>query len=175
MLLAAVALPSLHAARDRDAAVMAARHLGVQLNHVRAEAIRRNRMVAMRFDPEDPGRTAIYVDQDGDGVLESDIADGTDLQIEAETHLSEKFAGVAFGVPIDVPAPDGVGVIPGGSDPVRIGNSNLLSFGPLGTATSGTLYLAGRGGSQVCVRVLGVTGRVRVLVYQRARGQWQLE
>ena len=47
-----------------------------------------------------------------------------------------------------------------------------MSFTPIGTATSRTLYLRGRDGSQYSVRVLGATGRTRVLRYVPATHQW---
>ena len=170
---AAIAIPNLHASRDRDAAVMAARHLASRITVLRFEAVRRNRAVAMRLDPDELGRFGTFVDGDGDGVLQNDIDDGVDVRLDSETHLAHYFEAVAFAVPSDVPSPEGGGTIAAGSDPLRIGNSNLLSFSPLGTATSGTLYLAGRGGTQVCVRILGVTGRVRVLRFDSASGAWR--
>jgi hypothetical protein len=59
-----------------------------------------------------------------------------------------------------------------GGDPIRIGSSKLLSFTPLGTATSGSIYVRGRDGSQFFIRVLGVTGRVRVQRYVPRTGAW---
>jgi hypothetical protein len=50
--------------------------------------------------------------------------------------------------------------------------SVLMSFTPIGTATSRTLYLRGRDASQYAVRVLGATGRTRVLRYVTATRQW---
>jgi glutamate synthase domain-containing protein 3 len=59
-----------------------------------------------------------------------------------------------------------------GSDPVKLGASNLLSFTPLGTSTSGSVFVRGRDGSQFAVRVLGATGRARVLRYVPHSGEW---
>ena len=42
---------------------------------------------------------------------------------------------------------------------------------PDGSATSGTLYVQGRR-AQYAVRVLGATGRTRVLVYNPGMRQW---
>jgi hypothetical protein len=56
-------------------------------------------------------------------------------------------------------------------DGVRIGSARLLTLGPNGTATSGTLYLHGRR-LQFAVRVFGVTGRARVLRYDAASRRW---
>lgn len=173
IVMAAVAIPSLHAARERDAAIMAARHLASRLSLLRVDALRRNRAVGVRFDPDDVGQFRTYADGDGDGLSQQDIDAEVDAPLEPETHVSDLFALVAFHVPISIPAPDGSAVITADSDPVRIGNTNFLSFSPVGTATSGTIYLAGRGGTQMCVRVFGATGRVRVLRFDRATSTWQ--
>jgi hypothetical protein len=152
---------------------MAARFLASKLNLLRVEALRRNRTVAMRFDPDDLGRLEPYVDGDGDGVRQQDITDGIDVPLEPEAHVSQYFQAVAFRIPAAVPEPDGGGVINANADPVRIGNTDLLSFSPVSTSTSGTIYLAGRGGTQVCVRILGTTGRVRVLRFDQSSGIWR--
>jgi hypothetical protein len=55
---------------------------------------------------------------------------------------------------------------------VQLGGSSLLSFTPSGTSTSGTIYILGRDGSQFAVRVLGVTGRVRLLRLDTASEEW---
>ena len=59
-----------------------------------------------------------------------------------------------------------------GSDGVRLGVSRLLSMNADGTSSSGTLYLHGRERTQYAVRVLGVTGRVRVLKFDFVKGRW---
>jgi hypothetical protein len=169
----AIAIPSLYASRERHAAVMAARYLAARFSVLRIDAVRRNRTMAVRFDPDDLGRFGTYVDGDGDGVLEADIDAGIDVQVDDDIDISSLFTLVSLRVPIDVPAPDGNGIIAADSDPVRIGNSNLVSFGPVGTATSGTIYLAGRDGTQTAVRILGATGRVRVLRFDRANDAWR--
>jgi type II secretory pathway pseudopilin PulG len=172
-ILAAVSIPSIQAARERDEPRLAARYLAQRLQLLRVHAIRRNRMVAMHFDPDVVGRMTPYADGDGDGVLQNDIDRGVDTPIEMSGHLSDYFAGVSLLVRSDVPSPDGSDTVAGESDPVRIGSTNVLSFSPLGSATSGTIYLAARAGPQMCVRVLGGTGRVRVLWFDVASGAWR--
>jgi len=171
--LAAMVVPSLHASRERDAVRLAARHLATTLQMIRVEAVRRNRFVAMRFDPDDLGRYAAYMDGDGDGVLQADINAGVDVPLEPAAHLADVFATVSLRVAQDLPVPDGAGVIAADSDPIRIGNTNLVSFSALGSSTSGTIYLAARDGSQMCIRLLGTTGRIRVLWFDRASGAWR--
>jgi hypothetical protein len=56
-----------------------------------------------------------------------------------------------------------------GADGLRIGASGILMLGPDGTATSVTLYARGRRG-QYAVRILGVTGRTRVLRFHAGTG-----
>lgn len=172
---AAVAVPAMHAARDHDEARMAARDLANRLHRLRMQALRRNAAAAMRFDPVDVGRTAEYLDGDSDGVRQADVDQSVDRLLDAPHHLRERFAGVRFAILYDIPDPDGVGMLAGGSDPLRIGSSNFVSFAPIGTATSGTVYLAGATGAQAAVRIMGATGRVRVLTFDRASHQWREE
>jgi hypothetical protein len=95
------------------------------------------------------------------------------LALGEEVRLGDYFDAVSFRVVSDVPSPDGDGVIVAGSDPVRIGNTDLLSFSPLGSSTSGTLYVAAGSGTQMCVRVLGATGRIRVMWFDAATRSWR--
>ena len=48
----------------------------------------------------------------------------------------------------------------------------LLSFTPYGTATSRTVALRGTDGSRFAVRILGASGRTRVLRFDAATGDW---
>ena len=58
------------------------------------------------------------------------------------------------------------------SDTSASATSALMSFSPIGTASSRTLYLRGADGSQYAVRVLGATGRTRVLRYVASTRAW---
>ncbi len=58
------------------------------------------------------------------------------------------------------------------ADPVRLGSANTLTFSPLGTATSGTIFFRSRTGRQYAVRVLGATGRTRVLEFRHETKSW---
>ncbi len=85
---------------------------------------------------------ATYADGDADGVSAADIRRGVDRRLTPDERLGDLFPGVAFALPDDVPD---VGQTRGGAgrDPVRIGRSRILTFTPIGTATSGTLYVRG--------------------------------
>jgi hypothetical protein len=173
VVLAGIAIPAFQASQDHRAPRAAGQFLATRLQMLRLESIKRNVVVALRFDPDDPGRVRAYVDGDGDGVGQGDVDRGTDYPIDPGTRIADFFDTVTFGIRADVPDPDGSGTIAADSDPVRLGSSNFLSFSPLGSASSGTIYLTGRGGPQVCVRVLGATGRVRVLWFDRVSRVWR--
>jgi hypothetical protein len=85
-----------------------------------------------------------------------------DLPVDAPVRLFELFPGVAIGVSPTTPT----------DDPISIGGSDILSFTPSGTSSSGTIYIAGRDGTQWAVRVLGATARTRVLRYIAEEDTW---
>jgi hypothetical protein len=168
-----IAVPALLATHERDVVRLAGRHLASRMQWLRLEALKRNTSVAMRFDPVEVGLVATYVDGDDDGVRQGDVDNGIDRSLAPDGRLADLFAGITAGIARDVPSPDGSGVLTAGSDPIRLGSSNFLTFGPTGGATSGTIYLSGRGGPQVCVRIFGATGRVRVLWFDAPSGTWR--
>ena len=57
-------------------------------------------------------------------------------------------------------------------DPIRFNDSDLASFGPIGTSTPGSLYLTD-GEHLLVVRVLNRTGKVGVLAYDAAARVWR--
>jgi hypothetical protein len=105
----------------------------------------------------------MYVDGNRNGVRTRDIERQVDRPIGPAERLGSRFPGVS------------IGVMPGieiDADPVQIGATNVMTFTPLGTATSGTVYVRGRGAVQYAVRVLGATGRTRVLRYDPDTRTW---
>jgi hypothetical protein len=133
-------------------------------------AIRRSTRIGVRFQAAAGGeyRFAAYVDGNGNGVRAGDIAAGVDAELAPAQRLRDRFSGVSFGLVPGVPDVDGEDGI---ADGVRIGISRILTLGPDGTATPGTLYVRGRR-AQYAVRVLGATGRIRLLAFDSGRRQW---
>jgi type II secretory pathway pseudopilin PulG len=174
--LAAATLPLFGSAFAQGRASGAARYLQARMQLARMEAIKRSTHVGIRVVSSPTGyRYACYVDGNANGVRTADISAGTDPMIGATERLDQQFPGVTFGVLDGVtPIEAGDELTPGG-DPIRFGRSDIISFTPIGTSTAGTLYLAGRGRHQYAVRVLGVTGRVRVLRFDFARRKWVLQ
>jgi hypothetical protein len=133
------------------------------MTRARTEAAARSATTALRFQEQDDGfLIGEFVDGNGNGVRTRDIENGIDLPLGDPIRLSDQFAGVAVAL----------SEAGSGSDPVQIGATTLMSFTPLGTATSGTVYLRGGDGSQYAVRVLGATGRTRVLHYDPNTRDW---
>ena len=169
----ALALPAITGARDGARCREAARYVAGRLQLARMEALKRSVHVALRVnDASGVYVLATYVDGNGNGVRSAEIASGVDPVLVKPAHLSEEYAGVEFGCIAGVPSIDG-DVFVGGADPVRVGASGLVSFSSIGGATAGTLYLRDRGNRQFAVRITGATGRVRVLEYDTASGQWK--
>lgn len=161
-MLAAVAVPQFLTGLDRSRAWAAARYLAARMATARAYAVLRSAHVALRFVEDRSGVSfQTFVDDNQNGVRTSDIAAAVDRPLDAAARLPELFPGADIGIVPEL-----------GGDPVRLGSSGLLSFTPLGTATPGTIYVRGRDGIQLAVRVLGATARTRVLRYVPQTGEW---
>ena len=166
-----VGVPMVSTALDEIRTMMAARYLEARIMDARLHAVRRSARVALRFEPAGADyRFAEYLDGNGNGIRATDIASAVDVELAPRQSLHERFPGVTFGLRPDIPDLDD-GRAMGGSDGVRIGSSRILTLGPDGTATPGTLYIRGVRG-QYAVRVLGATGRTRVLRFDSGTQQW---
>jgi type II secretory pathway pseudopilin PulG len=167
---AGVSVPLVTNAMDAISTGMAARYVEGRIMDARMHAIRRSACVALRFESQDDDYGfAEYVDGNGNGVRTTEILAGIDVELAPQQRLRALFAGVSFGLRPDVPDADGRGS--SGTDGVRIGTSRILTLGPDGTATSGTVYVRGRR-AQYAIRILGATGRTRVLRFEPGEGQW---
>jgi hypothetical protein len=168
-----IAVPSVLSALDASRTWGAAHYLAARLNQARSEAVKRSVFVALKVEPADTGyRYTFYADGNRNGVLTRDIARNVDVPIGLPERLDQKFGGVTFGILPGVSAIDDATPLVAGSDPVRFGQGNLVSFNPNGSATAGTFYIRGQRRQQLAVRVLGVTGRVRVLRYDFGSARW---
>ena len=155
LIVTAVAVPALLTSLDGSRTRGAARYLAGRLYLARIEAVKRSVYVALRIEDATTGyRYAFYADGNGDGVRSADITDNVDRPIGPPDRLDEKFRGVTFGILEGITEIDSSTTpLEAGSDPVRFGASNLLSFSPIGSATSGTFYIHGQGKYQMAVRM----------------------
>lgn len=159
-IVAAAAVPQLTAGVERTRATSAARYLAGRLAFARALAVARSANVAVLITAAGAtSTTALYVDGNGNGVRTRDIDAGIDPLVAPAVRLADLFPHVV--VSLNDPA-----------DTLASDTSALLSFTPAGTASSRTVYLRGRDGSQYAVRVLGATGRTRVLRYVASTRTW---
>jgi len=169
----AAAVPQLLTSLDDIRAAAAARYLAGRLQLAKMEAVGRGRSVALRFVRSGGSFSfAAYADGNRDGVLSHDIQEGIDWLLQGSERLPDRFAGVDFGALTGLPPADPSGTAPG-ADPIRLGSSDMVSFSPLGTSTTGTLYLKGRRDAQYAVRVFGETGKARTLKFNRRSGEWK--
>ena len=171
VILGGAAVPLAHSSVDRSRAVGAAGYVAGRMALARLEAVRRSAYVAIRFRSQSDGYwLQSYVDGNRNGVRTADIAQGIDVAITANERLDAHFSGVEFGI-----HPGVTGIDPGPfntGDPIQIGSSTLLSFSPTGSSTSGTLFIRGMRGHQFAVRVLGATGRTRILEFNFGAAAW---
>jgi hypothetical protein len=154
--------------RARGAAFFVAERIGL----TRMQAVHRGANVALRFEPEDGTfRLRAYADGNDNGVRSTDITSGYDAPIMPPERLDHLFPGTRFGFIDGARLIDGTPVT-AGDDPIRFGSARMLACAPAGTATSGTVYVRGRGAVQYGVVVLGATGRTRVVRFDPVTRQW---
>ena len=158
-----MALPRVLAPIDRARSLSAARYLAARMALARAQAVSRSAVVALRFEPSERGTTfSVYQDGNGNGVLTRDIQTQTDRIVDGGVLLADLFPGTEIGLLPGVPV----------TEAVQLGGGSLMSFTPDGTASSGSIYVHGKDGTQWVVRVLGVTARARVLRFVPSTGVW---
>ena len=169
-----IAAAGLTSGLDEMRTAMAARYLASRVTMARLEALQRSARVALRFEADEGGYGfSICMDGNRNGVRAVDVASGADPVLHSRERLGDRFADVRFGLAGAIPDLDGRREL-GDGDGIHIGTARILTMGPDGTATSGTLYVRGRR-AQYAVRVLGATARTRVYRYHTGTGTWQLQ
>lgn len=167
LIMGAVALPNLLGFRQEAALVGAAQGFKAQFMRARSLATSKNTQTAIRFETDADGTPmySTYIDGNFNGVYSAEIAAGIDTRIAGPFRLDAGQAGVVVGVLPDVPAPDGGRL---GTEPIRFGNSRMVSFSPIGTGTPGTFYLRTKS-TMAGVRVTGGSARVRIMILRGKR------
>jgi Tfp pilus assembly protein FimT len=155
-------VPQVTVGMERARTRAAARYLATQMAFARTQAVGRAATTALRFQEGADGvRVSIVVDGNRNGVRTRDIDNGLDVDIQPPVRLEDLFPGVVIGAPANAD-----------ETPLLLGGTGILSFTPSGTSTSGTVQVLGRDGSRFAVRVLGATGRVRLLQFDISSGTW---
>jgi type II secretory pathway pseudopilin PulG len=170
--LGAIAVPQLLTSVDDVRAAGAVRYIATKLHQVRMEAVVRSSDVAVYVVQASGGyQFATYLDGNGDGVRTRDIQSRVDTQLTPFERLPDRFSGVDFGVLPGLPPVDSGSSAPG-TDPIKLGSSNILTFTALGSSSTGSLYVRGGRGSQYVIRVYGETGKTRVLRFDAQQRRW---
>ena len=157
---------------------LAADELASTLRLSRMMAVRHNANVALKFRPRADGSVTytLYRDGDGDGVRNEDLEAGIDPVMSPERQLAMMGKGVGFGFPSAYrPRHPGDPRRPMTrlDDPIRFNRSDLASFSSTGSSTPGSLYLTDGRQTLVAVRVLGYTGKVKILTYDPEAEAWE--
>ncbi len=169
--LTGIAVPAVFAGLDHMRTAAAARYLGSKARLARMQAVTRSAAIGIRFEKHEASyRFAMYADGNFNGIRTADIGRGIDRMISPYERIEDQFPGVTFGIVDGVPGVGGAAG--GGADPIRFGRSDIMTFTAAGTATSGTLYIRSQKGHQYAVRILGATGRTRVLEFDVGAGTW---
>ncbi len=170
--LGAIAVPQLLTGVDDVRAAGAVRYMATKLHQVRMEAVARSSDVALYvFQTSDGYRFAMYLDGNGDGVRTRDIQDRVDSQLTPFERLPDRFSGVDFGVLPGLPPVDSGSSAPG-SDPIKLGSSNILTFTALGSSSTGSLYIRSSRNAQYVIRIYGETGKTRVRKFDARLRRW---
>lgn len=171
--MSALSVPGVLAAIDDMRTAGAVRYMSARLQRARMEAVARSASVALRFIHTPDGYAYnVYVDGNGNGVRTLDIQRGIDREVMPLERLGASFSGVDFGVAPGLPSVDSGGSPPG-TDPIKLGSSDILTFTAIGTSSSGSLYIRGQKGAQYVLRVFGETGRTHGLKFDPASQRWK--
>lgn len=173
VVMAGIAIPVVGGTLERERTVVGARYLAGQLLRARLDSLKRARSVAVRLEiVGDRTQLQLFADGNGNGVLQRDIDRGVDPPLTPLEWLDDQARDISLRVNQTIQDVAGSATIAPGDDPLRIGNTALLTFSPVGSATHGTLYVAAHRGPQMAIRVFGATGRVRVLTFDTQTRQW---
>jgi hypothetical protein len=171
--MAAIAVPVIGGTLDRERTIIGAQYLARLLQRARLESLKRARPVAVRVEViGDRTQLRLFADGNGTGVRQHEINLGIDLPLAPVEWLDDQIRDISLRINQNVTDVSGAVMLEPGDDPLRIGNTSLVTFSPVGSATSGTLYVAAHRGPQMAIRVFGATGRVRVLMFDARTGQW---
>lgn len=171
-------IPSAAGFRASALTAAGARELAVTLQAQRSRAAADGRAHGLLFGRDDRGWFwHVARDGNGNGLRASEIRVGIDPTLSGPHRLEDRMYPVRLGFPElgSIPRiPPARGHIRNLADPVRIGNTDLLTFSPLGTATSGTVYVSDGDTRLYGVVVFGSTGRIRVWRFVPEEKAWVL-
>lgn len=175
-LIACVTLPAMSSMlwRATMRGAMTRVHALMVMTQEDAIATQRNRAIKFIRTADGAWSYAIYIDGDGDGVLNADIASGVDPLVDGPEVIADPRAMATIGIPPGgLPDPDGGPRLLPETAPVQFNRSTLCSFSPDGSGTPGSVYLSTLGGDAAVVRCSGEGGRISDLVLAAGGRKWR--
>lgn len=170
------AAPAAARLRDAGRAGSVARSLASAFRAQRFRSVAKRRACGLYFEKIGDGWLVSDVeDGNGNGLRTSEIRSGADRTVVGPYRLESLGARVHPGFPRGGPFPEippGTGSLPSDADPIQFGSSDIVSFSPLGSSSSGTVYLTDGVAGLSAVVVYGPTVRVRVLRYDPQENRW---
>ena len=175
-LLVGITFPAFATYRRRNSVRAAARELEGTLRFVRSRAITRAANAGIKFTGSGSSWTfAVHDDGDDDGVRNDDIRSGTDPLVGRPKPLMPQLQVAHIGLlPFAIKDPDG-DPLPPSKPPVQFGTAAICSISLIGAGTRGSIYVTDDVGGLYCIRVLGASGRVRILRYDANRKKWETQ
>jgi hypothetical protein len=168
----AIAAPAAATLRTAGRGTAAARQVALELQAARWRAVARARGHGLLFERDGTGWTfRLALDGNGNGMRAAEIRTGADPTVLPPRRLEDLVPHVRLGLPAGVTVPripPAVGALDG-DDPVQFGASDLVAFGPVGGASSGTIYLTD-GTDAWGVVLFGPSCRLRVWHWDGRRG-----
>ena len=168
------AIPSFASYRRRASCTAAGNEMRSILRAVRSRAITRGRHSGVKFVHAGNNWTyTLYDDGNGNGIANADISSGIDRRYFGPAVTMPLFRTATIAqLPQGLRDPDGAPLLPD-NPALQFGRSTLCSFSPLGSGTPGTIYISDGIDQLYAVRVLGASGRVRMLRYDSGRQKWE--
>jgi prepilin-type N-terminal cleavage/methylation domain-containing protein len=174
----AVTLPAAAMLRDGGRAAAGARTMATILSAQRFKSVTGHRVRGLQFRRiGDTWTWREVADGNGNGLRTAEITRGVDPVLAADDSLGHLVQDVKLGLPPGGPfpeAPPGTDLLNPGDDPVRFGRSDLVSFSPVGSASSGTLYVTDGRAGLFAVVLYGPTARLRVWRFIPRERRWTL-
>ncbi len=167
------AVPALDNMLHRVALATAAEHVRRQMMRAQSTAVALSRNCGVYyFQRNGQWMYAIYTDENGNGVLKTEINSGVDRRIEGPAPLLDAMAPIVAGIGDGFTDPDTLGPFDPGTSPIEFNSSFICSFSALGNATPGSVFLNDGGNLGVVIRSSGAGGDLHKLFYAGKGQKW---
>ena len=174
----AVALPAAAMLRDGGRAAAGARTMATLLSSQRWKSVATHRVRGLQFRKVGNRWSWREVaDGNGNGLRTAEIGRGVDPVVSSDQELERLVSDVRLGIPPGGPypeAPPGTDMLTAADDPVRFGRADLVSFSPVGAASSGTIYVTDGRGGLFAIVLFGPSARLRVWRFRPEERRWTL-